>query len=106
MSNFIVKCRAIKRIMNKCRKSCHNCTKFEASQMENMPYIIPVELIGENLQVCLDNLFETEVVERNCPNCPSSLARKQIETVLEPEIIIFQMKSKQETQSRPCRLVL
>ena len=103
MANFIVKCRAIKRIMNKCRKSCHNCTKFEASQMENMPDIIPVELIGENLQV---NLFETEVVERNCPNCPSSLARKQIETVLEPEIIIFQMKSKQETQSRPCRLVL
>ena len=74
MSNFIVKCRAIKRIMNKCRKSCHNCTKFEASPMENMPDSIPVELIGENLQ--------------------------------EPEIIIFQMKSKQETQSRPCRLVL
>ena len=49
MSNFIVKCRAIKRIMNKCRKSCHNYTKFEASQMENMPDIIPVELIGENL---------------------------------------------------------
>ena len=97
MSNFIVKFRVIKRIINKCRKSCHNCAKFEASQMENMPDIIPVELIGENLQVCLDNLSKTEVVERNCPNCPSSLARKQIETVLEPEIIIFQMKSKQET---------
>ena len=72
--------------------TCHNCSRIEVKDMENMPDIVPLELIGENLQECLDNQFTTEVIERNCPYCPSILARKQIETVLEPDVMIFQMK--------------
>ena len=72
--------------------TCHNCSKYETSHMENMPEIIPLQLIGENLQVCLDNLFEYEVIQRNCSQCPSILARKQFKTVLEPDVMILQMK--------------
>ena len=53
--------------------TCHNCSIFETLHMENMPDIIPIELIGKNLELCMENLFTSEVIKRNCSKCPSNL---------------------------------
>ena len=58
--------------------TCNDCMKIETSEIENMPDIVPLEIIGEKLEECLDNFFRSEVVERNCPQCHSVLAIKQI----------------------------
>ena len=57
-----------------------------------MSEIIPLKIVGDNLKECLDNLFTSEVIERNCSSCPAILARKEMETVIEPNILIFQIK--------------
>ena len=72
--------------------TCHNCSKLQTLPIENMPEIVNLELINVKLEVCLENLFSFEVIEKKCSQCPSNLARKQINTVLEPNILIFQME--------------
>ena len=70
---------------------CLNCCNSEELGIQKIPEIIPLDLSGENLQDCLDNFFQADVIERNCSHCPAIISRKKTETVIEPNTMIFQI---------------
>ena len=71
--------------------SCRCGNKHE-SPVQKLSEIIPLDVIGEDIQQCLENCFLSEKVERACVNCGCQIGEKKTTFISEPATLILLLK--------------
>ena len=57
----------------------------------NLVNIISLTIVGTTLNMCLDEYFNNQSIQRNCSHCNSQRASQVTEFTVEPTVLIFQM---------------
>ena len=61
-------------------------------QIQNLPNMLMIPIIGNTIQTCLDNYLADEEVMSKCSDCDIEELVKQTEIITEPSTIIIQLK--------------
>ena len=67
------------------------CGHVEELSIQNLPEILPIPLEGENIQMCIEKYFSSEIIEWRCPICPRSKVMKTVKIIKEPETLVLQI---------------
>ena len=73
---------------------CKRCNKESRSNIEEMANILPIDLISESLQECLNkNFHDTEEDHpRVCDFCKNNHSERILNLINEPKVLILQLK--------------
>ena len=71
------------------------CTNANCNRADQIPSnevnIVVLQLNGPSLELCLEEYFEPEDIERNCPHCENNMASQATAFSEDPQTIIFQL---------------
>ena len=67
------------------------CGNVEEQPAQKFGEVIPIHMIGESVQTGNNKIFSEEQIERNCPQCLSSIAFKKMDIICEPSSLILQI---------------
>ena len=67
------------------------CQYTDELSVETLPQIWQIPVKGSTLHTCLQEYFESEEIERRCPNCNNNKALQITELLGNPKNIIFQL---------------
>ena len=56
-----------------------------------MPDVLPIQVIGNSLQSCLDDYFSDENIDWSCPQCKTTNVVRKSTIILEPKILCLQL---------------
>ena len=75
-----------------CQDILHCVCGYRAElAIEHMSEIVPIQIIGESIQLGLEDIFREERITRNCPKCKSSSVEKKQLIIQEPSTLILQL---------------
>ena len=67
------------------------CGNSEKLPIQRLTDILSIPIRGETIQTCLDGYFSTEVIDRKCTSCSSTICSKSINIVIPPSTLILHL---------------
>ena len=67
------------------------CGYVHELPLQNMADIIPIQLIGHNIQSCIEAFFSSEEVDWKCPSCGLLKCQKKVEVICPPSTLILHL---------------
>ena len=68
-----------------------NCNQSETLQIETISEIVPIEFVGYSLEICLEQFFSPEEIERRCSHCGGDRSTQVTTFVREPVNLLLQL---------------
>ena len=67
------------------------CQEIVELPVHEIPEIIPVHFIGQNIQTCLDDFLAISEISWKCPKCIRTKVKKRTSVIIEPFTLMLQL---------------